>query len=600
MIDQLVKYAVQEQLVSEPGFKSQTIRWALDFTADGQSDWQYLGLLPIGGEEGYVFPKSPELTQPEHMRLKGGSKFLYETAAVVALFGNIQQKEGIKHDFFVNLLRKVSEHIPELQLLAVANALDDANVLHKIQDDLKQNKVKPTEKVTLRVNGRFVLEDPRWHPWWRRFRGELQAGGHRDTMICFATGEPVVPALTHPKVRGLADVGRLRESSLVGFDKDSFVSYGLEQSRNAAVSEEGAAAYRAALEHLLQSHCKRLAGTKVVYWYSHSLPSDVDDPLAFLFDSDSNVAAFKERSALDRARNLLNYLDTGSAEATELRGNIFYVLTVSGAGGRVMVRDWAVGSFEQLAQNVANWFDSLQIVRFDGGGPAPDPGFERVVTCLLPLKPPSQNYADWVSALSSVRTRLLDSALLGERLPADVLGRILFNHNRFLLSGRLSEAISRGNAGVEISTLHARMGLLKAYHIKNKGDIHMKVSLNKEHPSVAYQCGRLLAIYSRLQEAALGDVGAGVVQRFYAAACATPALVLARLDRTARFHLNSLRETGLQRWYLDQLTEVWNRIPERPPRTLNLEDQSLFALGYYHQLAEMRSPKSNASQINTQ
>ncbi len=58
----------------------------------------------------------------------------------------------------------------------------------------------------------------------------------------------------------------------------------------------------------------------------------------------------------------------------------------------------------------------------------------------------------------------------------------------------------------------------------------IKPYLNESHPHPAYQCGRLMAVLAKLQKSALGDVGAGIVQRYYAAASSTPALVLGRTD----------------------------------------------------------------------
>src|SRR5579875_663125 len=598
MIDQLVRYATQKGLHSEPGFATQTIRWCLSFSADGR----YLGVVPLGDKVGRKFDVCPNLSQPELVRLNPGSQFLYESADCVVLYKvkpeDLQKKQE-KHNFFIGLLEQASAAVPELK--AVAQSLRDPQICNRICEDLERNKVKPTDKLTLQVGSNLLLEDSRWHDWWRRFRssiggnvGASQAtGGAR--MVCFATGDSVVPEPTHPKIRGLADVGgQSSGSSLVGFDKDAFESYGLKQSANAAVSAESAAAYRAALEDLLQNNANRLAGTKVAYWYSHAVPSE-NDPLAYLLvEQMEEGQEAQARSALQRARNLLNYLHTGRTEAIELGHSYFYILTLSGAAGRVMVRDWAMGQFEDLATHVAEWFEHLRIVRYDGGGDALNPGLERLVTSLLPLRSSQQQYEDWIKPLSGVRTSLLHAAIEGTPLPFEVLGRILYHHNQFVLSGDWEEAVETRNRNL-LNLLQARMALLKAYHVRNKGDKQMQSNLNKQHPSPAYHCGRLMAVYARLQEAALGNVGAGVVQRFYAAACATPALVLARLDRTARFHLNSIESKGLQNWYLDQLTEIYNAIPERLPRTLSLEDQSLFALGYYHQLAEMRSPTKSAS-----
>ena len=102
-----------------------------------------------------------------------------------------------------------------------------------------------------------------------------------------------------------------------------------------------------------------------------------------------------------------------------------------------------------------------------------------------------------------------------------------------------------------------------------------------------------MAVLAALQRAALGDVGAGVVQRYYAAASATPALVLGRLTRTSQFHLNKIESAGLTYWYEQKLANIWQRLGDGPPRTLDLEEQSLFALGYYQQLADLRTKKAD-------
>lgn len=116
----------------------------------------------------------------------------------------------------------------------------------------------------------------------------------------------------------------------------------------------------------------------------------------------------------------------------------------------------------------------------------------------------------------------------------------------------------------------------------------MAAYLNPEHPDAAYHCGRLLAVFANLQRAALGDVGAGVVQRYYAAASQTPGLVLGRLTANSRNHLAKL-EGGLAWWYEQRIADIMGRLQDRAPRTLDLEGQGLFALGYYQQLAALRA-----------
>ncbi len=139
---------------------------------------------------------------------------------------------------------------------------------------------------------------------------------------------------------------------------------------------------------------------------------------------------------------------------------------------------------------------------------------------------------------------------------------------------------------------HARMGLIKAYFIRRNtgGDTTMTAYLNPDHPATAYHCGRLLAVLSSLQRSALGDVGAGVVQRYYVAASATPGLTLGRLIANARNHLGKL-DGKLAWWYEQQIAGVMGRLGDGAPRVLDLEGQGLFAVGYYQQLAALRAGK---------
>ena len=121
----------------------------------------------------------------------------------------------------------------------------------------------------------------------------------------------------------------------------------------------------------------------------------------------------------------------------------------------------------------------------------------------------------------------------------------------------------------------------------------MQPNLNEKHPAAAYQCGRLMAVLAALQYRALSDFGVGAIQRTYAAASSTPALVLGRLTRNAQTHLNKL-DPGLARWFENRLAGIWNEIQDGIPSTLSLEEQSLFALGYYQQLAADRQRAQSA------
>lgn len=572
MLELLARRAGQ----TEPGFAEKRARWAIVFDAGGNFlDVVELGDVGKRGNKGQSFPRCPEFERT--FKQSGGkAEFLIDSAGVVALYAEPgkppDEKPPRKHAHFVELLSAAAVVMPGLK--SVARALEDEAVLTRVRQRFAALKAKSTDKVTLQIDSAFPLESTAWHDWWRGVyarsgasKAKPGAGTGRSRMVCFITGDIVEPLDTHPKIEGLAGVGGQGMGDvLVGMDKEAFQSYFLEQSANAAVGKEAAYAYRAALNELIRQSSQKLAGALVVHWFKDKV-ADPDDPLGWLEEPPETV----ERNAQQLARELLESIAAG--KRPDLAQNHYYALTLSGMSGRVMVRDWMEGDFKELVKNIARWFDDMSIVHREGGRLAPDPKFYAVLGATV------RELDDLVPPFVA---RIWRTAVRCEPIP----------------QAALAQAMVRFRADIvdkDKQLNHARMGLMKAYHVRqcrleNK-EAHLTPYLNKEHPSPAYQCGRLMAILARLQQAALGDVGAGVVQRYYAAASTTPALVLGRLVRGAQFHLGKL-DPGLAYWYERQLGEVVGRVGSAVPKTLTLEEQSLFALGYYQQLAEMRVKKS--------
>ena len=384
-------------------------------------------------------------------------------------------------------------------------------------------------------------------------------------MVCFLTGEALQPLPTQPKITGLSGVGGLGTGDvMVGFDKDAFCSFGLKQASNAAMGEKAARAYIDALNHLIKNHSRKLANALVVHWFKETVRPE-DDPLSFLYEPPE----LTEAAAQSSARQILESLKSGQRVVPV--NNRYFAMTVSGAAGRVMVRDWMEGSFEELVARIGQWFSDFEIVARDGGKPAHDPKFMAVCGALV------RELKDLPAPTTTILWRV---ALAGLPIPQPFISQALIRFRSDLIGDKPFN--------------HARMGIIKAYFIRKGGNQNMSVYLNKEHPEPAYQCGRLLAMLASLQRSALGDVGAGVVQRYYVAASQTPGLTLGRLVANAKNHLNKL-EGGLAYWYEDQIAEIMSRIRDRIPTTLDLEGQSLFALGYYQQIASRKDNKNNNS-----
>ena len=572
MLQALMDYG--KSLDSEPGFKTREVRWCIELTADGR----FLEILPLGdGKRGAMQARCPDM----HNMVSGGkSHFLIETAqTVVRLYKAKEERKKIsstriKHDFFVEMLGEGAKDIPELRSLA--NIAKSKSQLREIRKALKSHKAKPADWICWRVNGIDPRENKTIQAWWREWRKQdMEDGQHESTpsdegdMVCFLTGNETQPLPTHRKITGLSGVGGLSMGDvMVGFDKAAFCSFGLAQSANAAMSEEASQKYVDGLNHLIRNHSRKLANALVMHWFKEQIATE-EDPLGWLNGFESQEQT--EGAALAAARRLLDSIRSG--ERPDLGNNHYYALTISGAAGRVMVRDWMEGRFEDLVQNVEAWFADFAIIARDGQGQARDPKFMAVCGALV------RELKDLPAPTASTLWKVAIQRLpIPQPLMLQALARFRTN------------LVDKDQPPFN----HARMGLIKAYFVRlNPGGKNtMTAYLNPDHPEAAYHCGRLLAIFSNLQRAALGDVGAGVVQRYYAAASQTPGLILGRLASNARNHLGKL-EGGLAYWYENQIADIMGRLGDTAPRLLDLNGQGLFALGYYQQLAALRAGKKN-------
>lgn len=569
MLHAILDYARRNGLASEPGFAPQDIRWAVSFGESGD----YLGIIPLGeARQGRRFASCPTLTDGLMKRARFYAQPLWDTAARFLLFGADQASSADRHRNDLALLTEAGAVFAPCA--DVATALADPALLERIRSDLAAAgppTATPNDKVTVLIGDAFPIERTEIHGWWRDRRKRLaEAGGSgvvgETLMRCLATGELVAPVPTHEtKIRGLADVGgRGPGDALISFDKSAFQSYGLEQSLNAAVSEEAAKAYADTLNHLIYEHGRTLAGVKIVHWYRDRIAPE-DDQLAWLEDPgeagpDPLVAIQAQRAA----GALLRAIETG--QRPDLSGNRYFILTLSGAAGRVMVRDWAEGAFLDLVRSIDAWFADLAIVRSDGGVIASQPKFLAVVGALH--KQLDDAPAPHVAGLWRAAAR-----------------------NEPVLREAFSRAVSRARSAIlnDETPRTAALGLMKTYLLrKPDGSIPMAPFLDANHPVPAYHMGRLLAVFASLQRAALGDVGASVVQRYYIAASQTPALVLGRLVANAKNHLGKL-DPGLAWRFDDRVAGIVARLGTSLPKTLDLEGQGIFALGYYQQIAHDRN-----------
>jgi len=338
------------------------------------------------------------------------------------------------------------------------------------------------------------------------------------------------------------------------------------QGQNAAIGERVAVAYQSALNDLIQRGLT-LPGIRVVYWYREPVSVD-QDLLAFLGQPREED---RERQALVEARKGLLQVLTGD-DSIATTTNRFYVLLLSGVAGRVMVRAWYEGAYDDLRKNIIRWFEDLEIVR-------PDGGLARLPAFYALLRQLSVRKDEEIPA-PDVRG-LWEAAVFHRSIPLAIARRGLDRIRHDLVRGEMPHPDV--------------MAIMKSYLIRNKGGIQaMDRALNPNRPEVSYQLGRLLAIMDQLYAADDRDARGLLASRYFRAASTTPLVVFGRLLGLAEYYLARVEPEKLKQWFRNHLMEVTNRI-STIPRTLSFEDQAIFSLGYYHQMAQLRGKNGEES-----
>ena len=423
--------------------------------------------------------------------------------------------------------------------------------------------------------------------------------------LCLISGDTAPIVRLHPAIKGVFG-GQSSGGSIISFNKEAFASFGKEQGANAPVSEQSAFAYTTALNYLLrpenghsliigldriraalrgakkqnesQDFDKRpsIGSTSTVFWAEaddNATAQAAEGFFAQVFtppdDEQESAKVFNVLEQIGKGRPLQEI-------APELSPNTrFYILGLAPNAARISVRFWLDTTFGQLAENLAQHWQDLAL----------EP-------CAWKTPP-------------SIWRLLLQTAVLGKSenispVLAGEMTRAVICGTSYPLS-LLSQLITRIRADGDVNGL--RVAMMKAVLERRfrKGFIEegVPMSLNNESPNRAYLLGRLFAVLERIQYQALGELNAGIADRYYGSASAVPFSVFPRLLSGAKHHLSRLRKdkAGMAVNLDKDLSEIIAKLPETFPRHLSIDEQGRFAIGYYHQKQSYFAKKETAETI---
>lgn len=419
--------------------------------------------------------------------------------------------------------------------------------------------------------GQLIHEVPEAHSIWQR-----SLGSDEKEHLCLVTGEHSPFARLHPKFPAL-EAGGTR-APIISFNlggksdvSSPSSSFGKEQGANAPVSEAAAFKYGAALNWLLDrnnARSFRLGKTTVVFWASDK-EAGVGEAAAteaekafwaeFGTDTEPEQDADAEDAATIGAQLQKVSSLRGPPDITKLQPDTrVHVLGLSPNAGRIAVRFWLVDTFGHLEANLKR--------------------HKRDMAIESPDRNPNQKaYALLYETAVQRKAENIPPRLGGE------LARAILTGGRYPRT-LLTAVIGRIRADKEVNA--ARAGLCKAIINRDHDEEVIPVALDPHNPNPAYRLGRLFALIEGAQKAALPSLNATVKDRYFGAACATPARVFPLLHKNAMNHIAAVRKErggGLAHWLEAEIGQIWSGLSDDLPRALRLEEQGRFIAGYYHQ-----------------
>ena len=441
--------------------------------------------------------------------------------------------------------------------------------------------------------------------------------------LCSITGKRGEIVKTHDlsvdiEVIDESKVSKRKKCKLISFNKDAYCSYGKEQGENAPISTETSYAFTTALNDLLEEGAKtnyRIGKTSFVFWSTNPYPEEREELVSTLRSS-SGLATDNElkeedfsqsslgprhrynpRASVKKLQQALRSIDQDQDIYIEREyPGRFYILGLMPNNSRLCVKLWMEGTIGEILSNTLQHLDDLNIVGSNGIGDetfAPPRSLKSIIKSTLCITPGKQDSE--VSYPSHIVQGLLESIIKGLPYPIALQNACLerIRHER-------SKKDAKGRRLSPITEIRA--ALLKAcFNRKHRNNDNIKkltMALDPSNDTPAYLAGRLFFILEDLQMQSIGyDINSSIADRYFNRASCDPSVVFGELLGKANYHLRKLeRSSGKPHFTRTEIEAILDLLPHEVISQKEtqgeikhwLDEESLFAIGYYHQRAEYR------------
>lgn len=500
---------------------------------------------------------SKEMMVPSLGRKKSSGvdpDFLWGTTSYVlgADNSNNPKRTSTKFIKFKEFQHQLGDNVPDEGMAATLNFLDAWN-----PSEVNKIPVWPEmagSNVVFRLDGRreYVHESSLVQKRWSEYYQQDDVG---EIATCLISGEKAPIARLHPGIKGV-DGTTTAESALVSFNEESSCSYEKEQNFNAPVSKIAAFGYTSALNYLLKRENRqrvKIGDAITIFWTARESP--IEGFMGLILDPREDLGDCQRiRLILEALRDGKMPPEFGDPEIP------FFILGLSPSAARISVRFWHISTVGDMAEKIGQHFRDLYIIRSYENDPE-FPGMWQLLRQTAVQNDP--NNIPPLLAGSLMRS-ILTGIPYPQTLLSTVIGRIKADQNINYIRAAIIKAC-----------------LVRKFRL-NQIEKEVKMSLDKDSKNVAYSLGRLFAVLEKVQiESAGGEgkINTTIRDRFYGSASATPCIVFPQLLRLAQHHI---QKAEYRMRYDKMIEDIMSGLSEFPAH-LNLDDQGMFAIGYYHQ-----------------
>lgn len=559
--------------VAPPGFAEVKISFALVLDKSGKLVDVH-DLREVEGKR--LRPRILQTPRPVVRTAGVNPNFLWDNTGYVLGADNKEKPGRAAKTFeaFKELAHQVGDGIDDEGMAAVLKFLDAWSPDQTAEIDWWEEMAG--QNLVFRLEGQrgFVHESEVVQKAWLELWARQEAGEQGQ---CLVTGDQAPLASLHPAIK---DVWGAQSSGarLVSFNLDAFTSYGKRQNYNAPVSRDAAFAYTTALNRLLAKGSRQrvqIGDASVVFWSEDASP--VEAIMGFVLNGGQ-----AEDAALNQQVEAFFQAALQGRELPEIDAdNPFYVLGLSPNSSRLSVRFWHMSTVGDIKDRVGEHLRDLEIVRLSPKQPEHPPLW------MLLVETAAQGKQKNIPPL--LAGELTRSMLTGRPYPRSLLSVVIGRIRSDKQVGYLRAAIIKACLG--------RQYRLNQTYRDNPKSMEVTVSLDTQSTNTAYRLGRLFAVLEDLQRAALPGLSATIRDKYLSAASSAPRASFPNLLRNAQNHYSKLRKqegkAGLAGFFDKLITEIADGLEAGDgfPATLDMQEQGLFFLGYYHQKAHRSSKK---------